>query len=83
MDVRPTTTPASGGDVKMADPATYLGEVKAELEKEWPNNRIITIVCHGHSVPAGFFNPPQIDSLNAYPHLCPARTIPMHWGMPW
>jgi len=27
------------------------------------------IVCHGHSVPAGYFTTPLIDSLHAYPHL--------------
>ncbi len=52
-----------------ADPASYLAEVKAELRKQWPDRRSITIVCHGHSVPAGFFDPPTIDSPYAYPHL--------------
>jgi lysophospholipase L1-like esterase len=32
-------------------------------------NRTITIVCHGHSVPAGYFKTPVVDTFNAYPHL--------------
>jgi lysophospholipase L1-like esterase len=26
-------------------------------------------VCHGHSVPAGYFVTPTVDTFNAYPHL--------------
>jgi len=29
----------------------------------------VHIVCHGHSVPAGYFATPLVDSFNAYPHL--------------
>lgn len=39
------------------------------MKVHWPANRAINIVCHGHSVPAGFFDTPRVDSLNAYPHL--------------
>ena len=52
-----------------ANPQTYLANVCAELTKSWPANRTITIVCHGHSVPAGYFKTPMVDSFNAYPHL--------------
>jgi lysophospholipase L1-like esterase len=52
-----------------ADPAVYLAPVVAELAHEWPKNRAITIVCHGHSVPAGYFKTPTVDTFNAYPHL--------------
>ena len=27
---------------------TYLSDVCRELQKSWPTNRIINIVCHGH-----------------------------------
>jgi len=37
--------------------------------KKWPSNRTINIVFHGHSVPAGYFATPVVDSFNAYPHL--------------
>jgi lysophospholipase L1-like esterase len=48
---------------------TYLSEVTQVLKKHWPDNRAVNIVCHGHSVPAGYFATPMVDSLNAYPHL--------------
>jgi acyl-CoA thioesterase-1 len=52
-----------------ADRATYLAPLVAELEREWPKNRAVTIVCHGHSVPAGYFKTPVVDTFNSYPHL--------------
>lgn len=48
---------------------SYLAETKRELSAAWPHNRTIHVVCHGHSVPAGYFKTPVVDSLNAYPHL--------------
>jgi GH43 family beta-xylosidase/lysophospholipase L1-like esterase len=51
----------------VALPASYLADVVGELEREWPRNRAINVVCHGHSVPAGYFKTPVVDSLNAYP----------------
>ncbi len=52
-----------------ADQKTYLLPIVEELRKHWPQNRAINVVCHGHSVPAGYFATPMVDSLNAYPHL--------------
>lgn len=52
-----------------ADPQSYLGRTVAELVKPWPGNRTVNIVCHGHSVPAGYFKTPSVDTFNAYPHL--------------
>lgn len=52
-----------------ASPATYLENISALLAKKWPANRTVTIVCHGHSVPAGYFKTPVVDTFNAYPHL--------------
>src|SRR5438132_6042675 len=52
-----------------ADKATYLSVLAELLKKEWPKNRTVNIVCHGHSVPAGYFKTPQVDTFNAYPHL--------------
>jgi acyl-CoA thioesterase-1 len=48
---------------------TYLSGTIAELMRQWPANRTINIVCHGHSVPAGYFRTPLVDTFNAYPHL--------------
>lgn len=45
----------------------YLDEIKAELKKEWPKNQTINLVFHGHSVPAGYFKTPVVNTLEAYP----------------
>lgn len=52
----------------IAEYETYLLEIVKEMGKSWPDNRPIHIACHGHSVPAGYFTTPVIDTLNAYPH---------------
>lgn len=51
----------------IADKTGYLENIKSELEKEWPNNRTINIVFHGHSVPAGYFKTPNVNTLDSYP----------------
>lgn len=48
---------------------TYLAAVCTELTKSWPTNRTVTIVCHGHSVPAGYFRTPAVHTFEAYPYL--------------
>jgi len=50
---------------------TYLADIKKLLQKGFhdPGHRTINIVCHGHSVPAGYFVTPKVDTFNAYPHL--------------
>ncbi len=40
-----------------------------ELEKKWPENRTINLVFHGHSVPAGYFKTPVVNTLDSYPFL--------------
>lgn len=46
----------------------YLSPVLDELAKRWPDNRTVNIVCHGHSVPSGYFATPFVDTFGAYPH---------------
>ncbi|MSS73868.1 MAG: SGNH/GDSL hydrolase family protein [Candidatus Latescibacteria bacterium] len=53
----------------VADARTYLADIVEQLKKHWPGNRAVHIVCHGHSVPAGYFATPMVDTFNAYPHL--------------
>ena len=55
--------------MRMADPQSYLADITALLRAHWPQNRTVNIVCHGHSVPAGYFATPLVDTFNAYPHL--------------
>ena len=62
-------SPSDCSASQTATRTTYLAEIKTELQRTWPDNRTITIVCHGHSVPAGYFETPVVDSLHAYPHL--------------
>jgi lysophospholipase L1-like esterase len=52
-----------------ADRKTYLSDIIAMLQAQWPENRRINVVCHGHSVPAGYFATPRVDTFSAYPHL--------------
>ncbi len=47
----------------------YLDPLLDRMAVHWPNNKLVNIVCHGHSVPAGFFATPLVDPFNAYPHL--------------
>ena len=55
--------------MSIAERSSYLSELCAVLRTHWPDNRTINIVCHGHSVPAGYFATPMVDTMNAYPHL--------------
>jgi acyl-CoA thioesterase-1 len=46
----------------------YLSDIKKELIKEWPKNRTINLVFHGHSVPAGYFKTPLVNTFDSYPY---------------
>jgi len=47
----------------------YLKDLKLELQTKWPENRTINLVFHGHSVPAGYFKTPIVNTLASYPYL--------------
>lgn len=55
----------------VANQRDYLADVVRVMLAQWPDplNRTLNIVCHGHSVPAGYFATPTVDTFNAYPHL--------------
>jgi len=55
--------------MSIADRGTYLADLIAVMNTHWPDNRTVNIVCHGHSVPSGYFATPMVDTFNAYPHL--------------
>jgi len=55
--------------MSIADRSSYLAEIGELLRTHWPQNRTVNICCHGHSVPAGYFATPMVDTMNAYPHL--------------
>ncbi|MFH0760238.1 MAG: nucleoside hydrolase [Bacteroidota bacterium] len=39
-----------------------------DLTVQWPENRTINLVFNGHSVPAGYFKTPTVNTLEAYPY---------------
>jgi len=54
--------------VNIADRATYLAELVDRMRQSEPNG-VVSIVCHGHSVPAGYSATPLVATFDAYPHL--------------
>ncbi|MFD1143743.1 SGNH/GDSL hydrolase family protein [Larkinella insperata] len=52
-----------------ANPDSYLAELKKELDVQWPKNRTINLVFHGHSVPAGYWHNHEVHTLESYPNL--------------
>lgn len=48
-------------------PDPYIREITEKMKIEWPANKTINIVFHGHSVPAGYFKTPTVNTLEAYP----------------
>jgi hypothetical protein len=57
----------SNDNNKIVNYSDYLNNIKIELKKEWPKNRTINLVFHGHSVPAGYFKTPVVNTLESYP----------------
>ncbi len=53
----------------VSDKNDYLSDITKAMTVLWPKNHTIHIVCHGHSVPSGYFKTPVVDTFNAYPHL--------------
>jgi lysophospholipase L1-like esterase len=51
----------------IADTIHYLDTILDAMVVKWPDNRTINIVCHGHSVPAGYFATPYVNTQEAYP----------------
>lgn len=55
--------------IKSDEKDNYLLAIKSELVKQWPQNRTINLVFHGHSVPSGYFVTPDVKPLQSYPLL--------------
>ncbi len=53
----------------VAMPESYLSDFGAQARIEWPKNRTLRVVSHGHSVPAGYFRTPEVLTMDSYPHL--------------
>ncbi|MEI8086404.1 MAG: GDSL-type esterase/lipase family protein [Paludibacter sp.] len=56
-------------NLSLADTNGYLKNLKTEMEVQWPKNRTINIIFHGHSVPSGYFKTPTVNTLSSYPFL--------------
>ncbi|MFZ4776400.1 MAG: SGNH/GDSL hydrolase family protein [Terrimicrobiaceae bacterium] len=68
------SSPQAVAPPEVAAPQTYLTGTSAELKLRWPANHTVNLVCHGHSVPAGYARTPEVRTFDAYPHL-------MHLGL--
>ncbi|MEP6753993.1 MAG: SGNH/GDSL hydrolase family protein, partial [Chthonomonadales bacterium] len=65
-----TTQPYSARQQKgIADRSTYLADFIAQCQIDWPKNRMMNIIAHGHSVPAGYHKTPEVKPFDSYPHL--------------
>jgi len=62
----------SGSMLPAGDPV-LPAPLLAELKKEWPANRTVNLVFHGHSVPAGYHKTPEVKPFESYPLLALAR----------
>lgn len=51
----------------------YLSSICTELKKCWPDNKRITVVCHGHSIVCGYAAENTLKPLDAYPQLLLGR----------
>jgi acyl-CoA thioesterase-1 len=56
-------------DDALAERTSYLAPLSTAMTLPWPRNHTLFIVCHGHSVPCGYFTTPVVDTFHAYPHL--------------
>jgi hypothetical protein len=45
----------------------YFAPIISEMQKKWPNNRMVNLVFHGHSVPSGYLTKGVVDRINSYP----------------
>ena len=54
---------------QVAEAGKYLDSIKHELTIQWPKNRMINLVFHGHSVPAGYGDRHEVNTLQSYPNL--------------
>ncbi|AQQ09239.1 hypothetical protein L21SP3_01041 [Sedimentisphaera cyanobacteriorum] len=57
------------GKEQPANPADYFNNIRTELRKKWPDNRTVNLVFHGHSVPSGYFDTPNVRPFKSYPRL--------------
>lgn len=47
----------------------YLAPIAELLANAWPDNRTVNLAFHGHSVPSGYFDTPDVRTGRSYPRL--------------
>ncbi|MCE6991990.1 SGNH/GDSL hydrolase family protein [Dyadobacter sp. CY323] len=60
------STPATA---QTAESTHYLDSIRHELTIQWPKSRTVNLVFHGHSVPAGYGDRHEVNTLQSYPNL--------------
>lgn len=68
-DDRFPTTATSPSESAPNVAQAHVKNVTTELRKQYPQNRLVRIVFHGHSVPAGYFRTPIVRRFDSYPML--------------
>jgi lysophospholipase L1-like esterase len=61
-----------------AEESPLPAQLIAELKKEWPENRTINLVFHGHSVPSGYHETPEVRPFDSYPLMAMQRIQKAH-----
>ena len=60
------------GSLLAADPV-LPAPLLEELKMPWPKNRVVNVIFHGHSVPAGYHKTPEVKPFESYPLLALGR----------
>ncbi len=68
-DAITTTASAPAPSKGLPDHAADARRLFEELTKQWPANRTINVVFHGHSVPAGYHQTPEVKPFESYPFM--------------
>ncbi|MEQ4206739.1 SGNH/GDSL hydrolase family protein [Actinopolymorpha sp. B9G3] len=64
-----TAAGATEPEGALPDHTADVRRLFTELTKEWPANRTINVVVHGHSVPSGYHQTPQVKPFESYPFM--------------
>ena len=54
---------------QVAERSGYMTAIVRELQADWVKNHTVNMVCHGHSVTAGYARTPEVRTFDVYPYL--------------
>jgi hypothetical protein len=66
---------------QFAEASHYLDSIKHEPTIQWPKIRSINLVFHRHSVPAGYGDSHEVNTLQSYTWNRPASPVPAVEGL--